>query len=136
MCRSTRYVSLLCGWWATVILFRKRNGAIVARHFQIAYSTQRLRTALAAENYGAFPIVWSECRFASQFLRFERSPRFQIDAQSRNGNCPMDWIARASNWACPNFASRLQDEVSRTQMRSLSVHVHVRARGIGINRTI
>src|SRR5438876_8310665 len=136
MCRSTRYVSLLCGWWATVILFRKRNAAIVARHFQIAYSTQRLRTALAAESYGSFPIVCSESRFPRQFLRFEGSLRFQFDVQFWDGNSPMDWIARARNWACPNFASRLQDEINRTQMRSLSLFVHVRTGGVGIDRTI
>src|SRR5207253_11328726 len=60
----------------------------------------------------------------------------QFDGEFSDGNSPVDSIARARNLSYPNFASRLQDEVSRTQMRSLSVHVHVRARGIGINRTI
>src|SRR5207237_10743899 len=58
------------------------------------------------------------------------------DMECAEVNYPVDSRARGRNWACPNFASRLQDEVSRTQMRSFSVHVHVRARGIGINRTI
>src|SRR6267143_6689496 len=96
----------------TFTLFCKLNGAIISGHFQITYAAKRLRIALTGENDRTFPIVWSKPRFASQFLRFERSLRFQFDAQSWNGNSPMGWITRARNWACPNFLGWLQGEIS------------------------
>src|ERR1700674_1436254 len=48
----------------------------------------------------------------------------------------MGWIAGARKRACPNFAGRLQREVSRAQMRRLSICIDVRAGRVRINRTV